>query len=66
MRLRYTPRSRRDLEAIFEIIDDRSPRGARAVKRAIVKAIRLLGSQPRIAPPTDEPDVHELRAPPFV
>ena len=63
MRVRYTPRSRRDLQAIFEFIDARSPGGARAVKGAIVNAIRRLESQPRLAPRTDEPDVHELNVP---
>ena len=63
MRGRYTPRSRRDLQAIFEFIDARSPGGARAVKGAIVNAIRRLESQPRLAPPTDEPGVHELTVP---
>jgi plasmid stabilization system protein ParE len=63
MRVRYTPRSRRDLQAIFEFIDACSRGGARAVKGAIVNAIRRLGSQPRLAPPTDEPDVHQLNVP---
>jgi toxin ParE1/3/4 len=63
MRLRYTPRSRRDLLAIFEFIDARSPDGAHAVKAAIVKAIRRLGSRPRILRPTDELDVSELNVP---
>jgi plasmid stabilization system protein ParE len=63
MRVRYTPRAQRDLQAIFEFIDERSPRGGRAVKGAIVKSIRLLGAKPRIAPATDEPDVHERSVP---
>jgi toxin ParE1/3/4 len=63
MRVRYTLRARRDLQAIFEFIDQRSPRGARAVKSAILKSIRLLGAKPRIAPPTDEPEVHERSVP---
>jgi plasmid stabilization system protein ParE len=63
MRVRYTPRSRRDLQAIFEFIDARSTSGARAVKGAIVKAIRRLGSKPRIVRPTDERDVSELNVP---
>jgi hypothetical protein len=53
MRVRYTLRARRDLQAVFEFIDARSRGGARAVKGAIVNAIRRLGSQPRLAPPTD-------------
>ena len=34
MRVRYTPRSRRDLEAIYAYIDEQSPGAARSVKRA--------------------------------
>jgi toxin ParE1/3/4 len=63
MRVRYTPRARRDLEEIFAFIDARSPRGARAVKGAIVKAIRRLGSKLRILRPTDEFEVSELTVP---
>jgi toxin ParE1/3/4 len=63
MRVRYTLRAQRDLQAIFQFIDERSPRGARAVKSAILKSIRLLGAKPRIAPPTDESDVHERSVP---
>jgi plasmid stabilization system protein ParE len=35
MRLRYTPRALSDLTSIFQYIDERSPIGARNVKRAI-------------------------------
>jgi toxin ParE1/3/4 len=46
MRVRYTPRARRDLESILEYIDERSPLGARNVKRAIQKTIELIGEFP--------------------
>jgi plasmid stabilization system protein ParE len=39
MRVRYTPRSRRDLQAIFEFIDARSPGGARAVTRLRLQGV---------------------------
>ena len=57
MKVRYSPRAFADREAIFAYLDQRSPQGARNVKRAIVNAIRLLGSHPRMAPLTDEPGV---------
>ena len=63
MKVRYSPRAFADREAIFAYLDQRSPQGARNVKRTIVNAIRLLGSHPRMAPLTDEPGVHELIVP---
>lgn len=63
MRVRYTPRAFADREAIFDYLQKRSPQGARNVKRAIVQAIRLLASHPRMAPLTDEPGIHELTVP---
>ncbi len=63
MKVRYSPRAFADREAIFAYLDQRSPQGARNVKRAIVNAIRLLGPHPRMAPLTDEPGVHELIVP---
>ncbi len=63
MKVRYSPRAFADREAIFAYLDQRSPQGARNVKRAIVNAIRLLGSHPRMAPLTDEPGVYELIVP---
>jgi toxin ParE1/3/4 len=46
VRVRFTPRAGRDLEAILEYIDERSPRGARQVKRAIRKTIELIAEFP--------------------
>jgi toxin ParE1/3/4 len=63
MRVRYTPRAFADREAIFDYLQQRSPRGARNVKHAIVRAILLLASHPRIAPLTDVPGVHEVTVP---
>jgi plasmid stabilization system protein ParE len=48
MRVRYTPRSRRDLEAIYAYIDEQSPGAARSVKRAIQHAVEILAEFPRI------------------
>jgi toxin ParE1/3/4 len=46
MRVRYTPRAGSDLQSILQYIDERSPRGARNVKRAIQKTIELIGEFP--------------------
>ncbi len=46
MRVRYTSRARGDLSGILKYIDERSPQGARNVKRAIQKAIELIGEYP--------------------
>lgn len=60
MRVRYTPRARDDLQAIFDYIDGVSPAGARMVKQTLERRIRLLGDIPFIAPATEEPGVYEL------
>lgn len=44
-------------------LEERSPRGALNVKRALVNAIRLLGEFPYMAPLTDVLDVRELTVP---
>jgi toxin ParE1/3/4 len=46
MRVRYTPRARSDLQSILQYIDERSPRGARNIKRAVQKTIELIGEFP--------------------
>ena len=46
MRVRYTPRARSDLVDILKYIDERSPQGARNVKRTIRKTIELIGQIP--------------------
>ena len=63
MKVRYSPRAFADRDAIFAYLEERSAQGARAVKRAIVRAIQLLASHPLMAPLTDEPRVHELNVP---
>ena len=60
MKIRYTPRARDDLAAIYRYLDQRSPAGARSVKIAIDRRIRLLADFPFIAPMTEEVGVYEL------
>lgn len=60
MKVRYTPRARDDLQAIFQFLDQVSPSGARSVKQTLERRIRLLADVPFIAPATDEPGVYEL------
>jgi len=60
MKIRYTPRARDDLAAIYSYLDQRSPTGARSVKIAIERRIRLLADFPFIAPMTEDPGVYEL------
>jgi toxin ParE1/3/4 len=60
MKIRYTPRARDDLAAIYSYLDQRSPAGARSVKIAVERRIRLLADFPFIAPMTEELGVYEL------
>jgi toxin ParE1/3/4 len=60
MRIRYTPESRDDLEAIYRYLDRRAPAAAQAVKAAIVLQIRHLADTPPMAPASDEPGIREL------
>jgi len=46
MRVRFTPRARNDLVAILNYLDERSPQGARNIKRVIRKTIELIGQFP--------------------
>ena len=48
MRVCYTQRARGDLAAILGHIDERSPQGARNVKRTIKKVIELIGDHPQV------------------
>ena len=60
MRVRYTPRARDDLRAIFRYLDQLSPSGAKSVKRTLEGRIRRLGDFPFMAPATRESGVYEL------
>ncbi len=53
MRVRYTPRSRRDLEAIYAFIDQQSPGAVHSVKRAIQRAVEILAEFPNIGTAID-------------
>ena len=46
MRVRYTPRARADLEAIFSYLDSRNPIAARSVKREIERSAVALALLP--------------------
>lgn len=63
MRIRYTLRAFADREAIFDYIEQQSPRGALNVMRAIENSIARLELFPYSAPATDEPDVREMIVP---
>ena len=60
MRVRYTPRARDDLEAIFHYLDQVSPSAARSIKHTLERRIGLLGDIPFMAPATSEIGVYEL------
>jgi toxin ParE1/3/4 len=62
MRVRYTPRAGSDLRSILDYIDERSPQGARNVKRAIKKTIELISDFPESGRPSGEHGVRVLPA----
>jgi toxin ParE1/3/4 len=61
--VRYTPRSRRDLEAIYDYINQQNPVAARSVKRAIQNAVEMLAEFPHIGTVTERsPEFRGVRA----
>jgi plasmid stabilization system protein ParE len=60
MRVRYTLRARRDLEAIFDHLSTSAPTAANAVRALLDRRIAQLGEYPLMAPETDVPNVREL------
>lgn len=48
MRIRFSPRSRDDLVDILEYIDRHSATGAKSVRAAIARSLRLIGQVPLI------------------
>ena len=60
MKVRYTPRSRRELEEMYRYIDRQTPALARVVKVTIERRIQLLSEFPFIATETDEPGAYEM------
>ena len=63
MRIRYTRRAFLDREAIFDYLDERSPKGAINVQRAVVRAIRALETYPGLGQRTGVAGVLELVVP---
>ena len=63
MRVRYTRRAFTDREAIYNYLDERSPKGAVSVQRAIDHTIRALEAYPRLGQLTNFADIHELAVP---
>jgi plasmid stabilization system protein ParE len=62
VRVRYTPCARGDLESILRYIDERSPRGAGNLKRAVRKTIELIGEFPESGRLTGEQATRVLPA----
>jgi toxin ParE1/3/4 len=61
MRVRFTRRSQADVRVIFSYLDERSPRGAQNVKRALKKAVELIGNYPHVGRLSGEQDTRVLR-----
>ena len=63
MRVRYTPRARVDVEAIFSYLDSRNPAAARVMKRQIERAAAALKVSPYLGAVIDRSsDFRSLRA----
>jgi toxin ParE1/3/4 len=60
MKVRYTLRAQRDLDAIYSYIEHRAPTAAQSVTELIERRIARLADFPRMAPETDEPGIYEL------
>jgi toxin ParE1/3/4 len=63
MRIRYAQRALADRRSISDYLNERSPKGALNVQRAIVQAIRSLAGYPRLGRPTAVVEVRELTIP---
>jgi toxin ParE1/3/4 len=57
MRLRFTPQARRDIERIYDYLNQRSPSGADNVSVAIYAASRFIAERPKASPLTEKPNV---------
>jgi addiction module RelE/StbE family toxin len=57
MRIRYTPLALADREAIFQYLNERSPRGAANVIAAIRATAKQLAEQPYSGPSTEYPGI---------
>ena len=63
MRIRYTRRALLERETIYEYLEERSPKGAANVRRAITGAIRALEAFPGLGRLTVLSDIRELVVP---
>jgi plasmid stabilization system protein ParE len=57
MRIRYRAQALRDIDDIYRYLNERSPRGADNVLRAIYAGIHLIAEQPHASQRTDDPDI---------
>lgn len=57
MRIRYRAQALRDIEDIYGYLNERSPRGADNVLRAIYAGIHLIAEQPYASQRTDDPTI---------
>ena len=62
MKVRYTPRARGDIDAIFQYLDERSPSGARNVVAAIYAGVQFIAENPEAAQRTEQPSASESRS----
>ncbi|MCC7346502.1 MAG: type II toxin-antitoxin system RelE/ParE family toxin [Variibacter sp.] len=65
MRVRYTSQARNDLAAILEYLAERSPGGARNLRRAFDRTLRLIGEHPASGRLVEEEGTRVLPALPY-
>lgn len=63
MRVRYTPRARSDLKAIYDYITQRHARGAQRVKASIKRTAAGLCDMPGLGRQTPRPSVRVIGVP---
>lgn len=62
MRVRFTRRSRADVLAILNYLDEHSPQGARNVRRSLKKTIEMIGDHPHAGRRSGEQNTRVLPA----
>ncbi|MGA2124742.1 MAG: type II toxin-antitoxin system RelE/ParE family toxin [Xanthobacteraceae bacterium] len=65
MKVRYTRRAFRQMNAILDYIDDHSPQGARSVKQRLQAAIDLVAAHPHGAPLIGKRDLRRVVVTPY-
>jgi toxin ParE1/3/4 len=60
MIVRYSPRATRDLEAVYEYLSKRSPKGVVSVLTAIYAAVEFIRRHPEAAEVTSVPGVRAM------